>query len=372
MTSSAFIAHVLDPLIDPQFAEQDLLFDKTFTNSDDQIHRDHLRGIKRTTTYGLDWAGDKLLVATKDNNLRLFDPERDSEAERSWPGEWMAVECDPNDPHIAAAVSWTGKFLVFDSRAPSSSAIFNVDLKETGPNLKEFLVLCWAPDSKHIAVNNRQDQVYLLDLRQPGSLRLGASKNMAHEVNGMVWTTEGDALWIATGGTPGKIHALPAPSLQNEGAMAVTAHQYAAISLAADPTGKYIASGGGDCLVTLWDPKHLVCTRSFGYATQAVTTLGFNHAGSLLAWGTGGSGAGGGEKNLTIVGANTGNLCWQDATPVPVQQLKWHRKRNTLAYTLGVSQQPEERDRRMISSHSSRDSRDSRDSAVVHIMRMPE
>eukprot|EP00408_Alexandrium_pacificum_P059546 CAMPEP_0171162268 /NCGR_PEP_ID=MMETSP0790-20130122/4501_1 /TAXON_ID=2925 /ORGANISM="Alexandrium catenella, Strain OF101" /LENGTH=361 /DNA_ID=CAMNT_0011626859 /DNA_START=29 /DNA_END=1114 /DNA_ORIENTATION=- len=361
MTSSAFIAHVLDPLIDPQFAEQDLLFDKVFINSDDQISRDYLRGFKRCSTYGLDWAGDKLLVATKDNNLRLFDPER-GEEERSWSGEWMACQCDPNNPHIAAAVAWSGKFRVFDTRS-ASSAIFDVDLKKSAQNMKEFLTLCWSPDSKYIAVNNRSDQIYLLDLRQPGSLRLGPSKTIQHEINQMVWTVEGDALWIATCGTPGKIHIIPTPSLQNEGAAAVVAHQHAAISLATDPTGRHIASGGGDCLVTLWDPKHLVCTRSFGNATQAVTTMGFNHTGSLLAWGTGGSGSSGGERNLTIVGANTGVLYWQDTTSAPVQQTRWHPKRNVLAYSLNVSQLPDEHDRRRMNS---------RDSAVVHILKIPE
>jgi len=365
MTSSAFIAHVLDPLIDPQYAEQDLLFDKMFVNSDDQVGRDYLRGFKRSSTYALDWAGDKLLIATKDNFLRLFDPEK-TEEERSWPGEWMSMQCDPCTPHTAAAVSWGGKFRVFDTRAPSSFA-FDVDLKKTSPTMKEFLCLCWSPDSKHIAVNNRSDQVYLLDLRLPGGgLRLGASKNMQHEVNQMVWTVDGDCLWIATGGTPGKIHVLPAPSLQSEGAAAVVAHQYTAISLAADPDGRHIASGGGDCLVTLWDPKHLVCTRTFGYATQAVTSMGFNHTGALLAWGTGGSGSTGGERNLTIVGANTGMLYWQDSTAAPVQQVRWHPKRNTLAYTLNVAQLPDERD-------ALRDRRmSSRDTAVVHILKIPE
>merc|ERR1711920_391554 len=131
---------------------------------------------------------------------------------------------------------------------------------------------------------------------------------MNYEMNQMAWSPDGDNLWVATGGTPGKIHVFPTPSLQTDATVAVVAHQHATISLTADPVGNRIATGGGDCLVTLWDPKHLVCTRTFGYATQAVTTLGFNHNGSLLAWGTGGSGSTGGEKNLTIVGANTGML----------------------------------------------------------------
>merc|ERR1712187_551572 len=94
----------------------------------------------------------------------------------------------------------------------------------------------------------------------------------------------------------------------------------------------------------LWDPRHLVCTRTFPYATQAITTLGFNQSGNLLAWGTG-QGSTGGEKNLTIVGPNTGMLYWQDITPAPVQQVRWHPKKNILAYTINVSQHADDRER---------------------------
>jgi len=365
MTSSATIAHILDPLIDPRFAEQDLLLDKAFSSSDDQVTRDYVRGFKRINVDSLEWAGDKLLMACKDANLRLWDPER-AEKERSWPGDWMSVQCDPNSPHTAAAVAWDGKFRVFDTRSSNTSS-FDVDLKKTSSNMKEFLSLCWSPDSGYIAVSNRQDQVYVLDLRMPGTLRLGAHKSLQHEINQMVWSQDGDSLWLATGGTPGKLQVFPAPALNAvENPASVVAHQYAAISLAVDPQGRHIASGGGDCLVTLWDPRHLVCTGSFGYATQAVTTMSFNHTGNLLAWGTGNAGSTGGEKNLTIVGADTGTLHWQDSTQAPVQQVRWHPKKNVLAYTLNPSQLPEERD-------VGRERRGSgRDTAVVHTLKVPE
>lgn len=373
MASASFIAHVLDPFIEPGKAAQEAAYEKAFANlADDSRARDYIRGFRRSTTYAIDWAGDKILVSTKEDKLLLFDAEREKE-ERSWPGEWMSMQCNPMDPHIAAAVSWSGKFRVLDTRS-STSSIFDADLKKVSASMKEFLCLCWSPDAKHIAVSNRADQVYLLDLRTAGALRMGAQRNIQHEVNQMVWSNDGDALWVATGGTPGKLHVYPAPSLSLDNHHAVTAHQSMSISLAADAAGKYIASGGGDCLVSLWDPRHLVCVRTFGYAAQPVTTLGFNRNGSLLAWGTG-SGSTGGEKNLTFVGAETGTLYWQESTAAPVQQLRWHPSRNVVVYALNVSQLPDERD--------NRDNRDNRmrhdmrgesrgDSAVLRILTVPE
>jgi len=372
---AALIAQVLDPLVDPEFADQDKALGKVFgtgTSHGDELKHDYIRGFKRWSTYAVDWAGDNLLVATKDTALRLYDVERGEEINK-WEGEWMSMQCDPTNPHIAAAVSWSGRFRVFDTRRAESYQ-FDVDLKKTHQSMKEFLYLCWAPDGKHIAVNNRSDQVYLLDLRHrtTDTLRVGHSMSMQHEVNQMVWSTEADSLWIGTGSTPGRIHVYPVPSLQKEMAHSVVAHQYTTISLAADPSGQHIASGGGDCLVSLWDPRNLVCTRTFGYATQAVTTLGFNKTGELLAWGTGGSSSSGGEKNLTIVGANTGVLYYQQVTPAPVQQVRWHPKRNVMAYTLNVAQLPEDRDRDFSHNRFRGGGHDRRDNAVVQLLTLPE
>lgn len=283
----------------------------------------------------------------------------------------MCAQVDPNNSNLAAAISWNGKFRVLDTRSRDTN-IFDVDLKKSSSAMKEFLQLCWSPDSGHIALSNRQDRLYLLDLRRPGNLTLGATKASSLEINAMTWSASGDALWLAAGGMPGRVQVYPAPSLQEDEMASLVAHQSATISLAADPTGQYMASGGADCLVNLWDPRHLVCMRSMPYATQAVTTMSFNHTGTLLAWGTGNAGSTStGERNLTIVGAHTGALYWQDITPAPVLQVKWHSKRNVLAYTLNPAQLADDRDnQRGHNSHNSRDSRSN--SAVVHMLKIPE
>jgi THO complex subunit 3 len=274
----------------------------------------------------------------------------------------MSMQTDPSNPSVMAAISWTGKFRVFDVRS-SSKHTLDVDLKRTSSAMKDFCFLAWSPDSKTIAVNNRADQVFLLNLQTAGSLRLGASKDMGIEVNQMVWGPEGETLWISTGGQPGKIHVYPAPSLKTESSMSVVAHQGATVCIAADPTGKHIATGGQDCVVMLWDPKHLVCTGSFGFATQSVQNMSFNHDGNLLAWCTGGSGTTGGEKNVTIVGANTGQLYSQESTNAPAVCVKWHAKKNVLAYALNIAQLPDERDERRART---------RDYAALHIMKVSD
>lgn len=369
----------MDPLIDPRYLAQDIFWERTFSaagasglvsekgGGDDQVQRDHVRGIKRLQTFALDWAGDKILLSTKESpGIRLIDPEKGQE-ERSWGGEWMSIQVDPNDPNVAAAISWKGKFKIFDTRS-AEKFIFDTDLSKTSPQMKEFLVLRWSPDSRQIALNNRSDQVYLMDRRSHDTFVLGGSKSLQAEVNQMAWSSDGKQLWIAAGGNPGRINVLPVPFTEAAGT-SLTAHQTTAICLAADPTGRHIASGGSDCLVTLWDPKHLVCTRTFGYATQAVTNVDFNHTGSLLAWCCGSSTSGtGGEKNITIVGADTGTHYWNDPTPAPVQQVRWHPKRNVLAYTLNSLQLPDERENRDRYPRGG----GSRDSSILHLLKVPE
>lgn len=278
----------------------------------------------------------------------------------------MAMQTDPNNTFLCAAISWGGSFRLFDTRYRDGS-VYDVDMRKTSPHMKDFLNLAWSPDSRYIAINNRQDQVYMIDVRSSKSVRLGASKTLPTETNQMVFSADSESLWLASGGSPGKITILPVPLLSNEGGTQLVAHQYTTISLAADPRGRHIASAGSDCLVALWDQRHLVCTRTYSYATHPATAMSFNHTGSLLAWGTGTSGSsGGGEKNLTLVGTDT-NFYWQEPTAAPVQQVRWHPKRNCLAYALAASGLPDERDRDRDRSRYS-----NRENAVVHILNLPE
>lgn len=366
------LGELTDPWILPDYAEQDARMEKDFGIWDrdgegdreevkNEVKKDYVAGFKRSSLYAMDWAGDKLLVAAKDGpGIRLQDVER-GEEERSWPGEWMSIRTDPNDPRIAAAVAWNGKFKIFDTRS-SSSSVFDVDLKKTAPNMRDFLHLCWSPDSKNIALSNRNDQIYLLNLKTPkgdNCLKLGSSKSLNVEVNQMAYTPSGESLWVAAGGTPGKIHIFPSHTLQSCEDQ-VIAHNWTAISMACDPTGHYMCTGGADGLICVWEHRQPLCLRCFLHPGQVITNVDFNYNGSLIAWGTGA-----GERSLTLMGSNTAIPYYQDLTPATVTFLRWHSSKNVLAYSLNASQMPEDRPHRDRRGYN-------KDTPIIQLLKLPD
>ncbi|CAJ1329429.1 unnamed protein product [Effrenium voratum] len=228
--------------------------------------------------------------------------------------------------------------------------------------MRDFLYLCWSPDSKNIALSNRNDQIYMLSLKTAkgeNCLRLGSSKNMTTEVNQMVYSPNGESLWVASGGNPGKLQIFSSKSLQHP-EQSVPGHNWTAISLACDPTGKYICSGGADGLITVWEPHQPMCLRCFLHPGQVITNVDFNYTGSLIAWGTGA-----GERSLTLMGANTAIPYYQDLTPATVTQLRWHSSKNVLAYSLNAGQMSEDRPHRDRRGYS-------KDTPIIQLLKLPD
>ena len=76
------------------------------------------------------------------------------------------------------------------------------------------------------------------------------------------------------------------------------AHTSACLSLALSPTGRYLAVGGSDALVSLWDTQEWVCRRTLSGMQGGVKTVGFSWDGSFVA---GGSDEGNGIEIVSFV-----------------------------------------------------------------------
>jgi len=97
--------------------------------------------------------------------------------------------------------------------------------------------------------------------------------------------------------------------------------------LALSPTGRYLATGGSDALITLWDTEDWVCRRTLGAMVGSVRSVGFSWDGAYVV---GGSDEGNG---LEIAHVETGEYVCRVETSAPPLCVAWHPSRYWVAYS---------------------------------------
>ncbi|KAK9718815.1 hypothetical protein K7432_005197, partial [Basidiobolus ranarum] len=175
---------------------------------------------------------------------------------------------DPTHPDRLATASIDKTVRIWDARAGKCT----YTIQTTGENIN----ICWSPDGKYIAVGNKDDLISFIDTRQ---YKIEKTSKHDVEVNEIAWDHSGDYFFLTTG--QGHVKILEFPSLKPLHTLdAQTANCYC---LEFDPMGRYLAAGGADALVTLWDLEEFVCVRSFDSLDWPVRTISFSYDGKYLA-----------------------------------------------------------------------------------------
>jgi THO complex subunit 3 len=287
--------------------------------------QDQLRDPRKSETECIDWTsnGERILVCSRDGTLKMWRADRLFE-ERAWTGSWTWVESHPTDPNIFCAVSWDGKLKIVDVRNPSAAN--DIDLKKIkGDKYEKFLHVSWRLDGSAVSILTRSDIVHVVEVDSLNSVSI--------QPGGEVYSTvfdRFDRLWVATGGSPGKILVYTGSESEE-----IFAHSQTTSCLAR--AKDYIISGGGDALVAVWDVENLCCIFTLPESVAPVTTISSNFDGSLVAWGSGQIGAREGESILSLGGIHSGKHYASHAVTAPVSRVKWHPTKNILAYSLQQS-----------------------------------
>ncbi|WWC59392.1 uncharacterized protein I303_101947 [Kwoniella dejecticola CBS 10117] len=103
-------------------------------------------------------------------------------------------------------------------------------------------------------------------------------------------------------------------------------HSASLLSLAFDPQGKYLAVGGQDALLSMFDSRDWICERTFDICTSAIRHIAFSHDGEFIA-------LGGDDTYIAIVSVYTGALVAKLPVYGMVSSIAWHPKTNWLAYS---------------------------------------
>jgi len=142
------------------------------------------------------------------------------------------------------------------------------------------------------------------------------------QTNQTAFSYPGTELLLTTG--DGTVKILDYPSMTSLHTIAAHTSSCYAIDLA--PTGRYLAVGGSDALLTLWDTRDFVCQRSLDRMTGSVKSVGFSFDGNYVV---GGADEGSG---LDIAHVETGEYVYRVETGGPAPVVQWHPSRYVLAY----------------------------------------
>ncbi|KAG5365792.1 WD repeat-containing protein [Yarrowia sp. B02] len=110
----------------------------------------------------------------------------------------------------------------------------------------------------------------------------------------------------------------------------LSGHTTAANCVKPDPQGRYIAVGGNEGIVSLWDTKELVCVKTLSKHDQRVVSLDFSHDGDYIAVGYDNT-----EVPVDIVHVDSGEFVHAVSRPrwSGVPHVAWSPVKFNLAFT---------------------------------------
>ena len=311
----------------------------------------------------LSWSPTGSLIATCTSaHIRIWSPERPNVKNSTEirnghnasfgggpGGNGAAVEnvlfC-PTTENVLSSTGGDGGVRLWDVRVPGGAAgggkgTALADFKAGEPGRDPALFLTWHPNGTEMLVGTKDDLVYSVDVRRMMDLD-SASSNWALEGNlltpfpdqrssthyyGMCFSNSGREVFATTGDGPVKILDYPSMSVLHT----LTAHSNVTYAVHQSPRGEWLAVGGQDSLITVWDTYDWHCAHMLTGHTSPVRDLSFSFDGSYIVTGSG-TDARDGSAGIEVYHADTGDIAHTIDTSNPVTVSAWHPLRYWVAY----------------------------------------
>ena len=235
---------------------------------------------------------------------------------------------NPTNPREIASVSADKSVRIWDAK--TKRCLRNI--QTPGENIN----IAWSPDGRSIAVSNKKDFMSIIDVRNG---KVVDTKQWNFEVNELSWDRSGKYLFLTTGQRQyghGIVEVVQAGCNFEKMTHihSINAHTSNCYCISFDPTGKYMAVGSADSLVSIWSLDDMVCVRTIQNLDWPIRAVAFSYDGTYIAC------ASDADQFIEIYNARTGERVHGiDTRKVPTASLAWHPKRNVLAYSgeeLGV------------------------------------
>ncbi|KAI9595436.1 WD40-repeat-containing domain protein [Syncephalis fuscata] len=278
----------------------------------DRLHtRECVRG-HTSRVQSVRWSQDgrRLASCAHDRTARIWYPERSTDPHNSFvlKGHTDTVDqlCwSPTDPDRLATASG-------DKNTTRCSRIIPTD----GENIN----ICWSPDGKQIAVGNKNDVVTFIDTNTYEIIHKTTKQD--YEINEIGWNRAGDQFFLTT--NLGQVKILSYPSLDE--VTTLSAHTSNCYCLDFDSSGRYMATGSADAIVSLWDLTESLCVNTFCELEWPVRTISFTFDGQFLA-------SASEDKFINISCVMTGDSVYKIPVVATINTCSWHPSKYLLAYS---------------------------------------
>ncbi|RMZ86711.1 hypothetical protein DV736_g6062, partial [Chaetothyriales sp. CBS 134916] len=282
----------------------------------------------------ISWNASGGLIATgaADRTVRVWNPEKTTpRSATELRGHSYAVEkvaFNPVREFELASCAADGTVRFWDTR--TKAVISKLDVGG------EPFTLAWSADGSVLVAGTKGDALITISTAIPSSPIVLAKHKQPQQTN---QTTFSNAyppqdLLITQGDGSVKILDYPSMSLLHT----LSAHTSSCTAIAYSPSGKYVAVGGSDALISLWDTSDWVCRRTLSNpASGAVRGISWSWDGRYIVGASEDVGSGGGEGSSTgldLYHAETGDVVYTIPTGTSsIPAVAWHPNRYWLAFT---------------------------------------
>ena len=198
--------------------------------------------------------------------------------------------------------------------------------------------LNWHPNGMELLVGTKEDLVQSVDVRRMVDMDSSESKwaleaqlRLEHKPSshyyGMCFSNSGREVFATTGDGPVKVLDYPTMTTLHT----LQGHMYATYTVQHSPRGDWVAVGGQDSLITLWNTYDWHCEHSLTAHTSAVRDLSFSFDGAYIVAGSG-IDARDGTSGIEVYHVDTGDVAHTIETKNAVTVVAWHPLRYWVAY----------------------------------------
>ncbi|KAF4324197.1 hypothetical protein BBO99_00000059 [Phytophthora kernoviae] len=276
---------------------------------------------RKVFALGFNCDGTMLASGSQDRSIRIWNPTSDRELMelRGHSDGILSLAWDPTTPHRLASTASDKTVRFWDVK--TGRIINSVSLSSDAVNV------AYSRDGKYVVVSNL-DCITLVDTRKARVVRRVVNPFEAYEVQ----FSKSGFLFVAAGHATGygtfEIMRIVAEKKGNpnlESMHKVIAHAGSCVCLDFDSTGRYLALGGLDSLVSVWDLEELYCVKTFVVTTSSIRFVRFSHDDKYIAIGME-------DLNLVIVDVESGEKTVTMQLHNNPEYLCWHPSKNLLAY----------------------------------------